>query len=389
MYVLECGDGSLYTGYATDVAARVAAHAAGKGARYTKAHPPVRLVAQARFFSKQRAMSAEARFKRLSRAEKDQLLRLAASEPLEDVLCRELPGFGDDSAQEFVCRSLARHAEEGFARFQASLIPNVDAWTIVGVRTSELRRIARELVRRDDADGFLGAPPHRFFEEMQVHAFAIGLERDYDVALRRCEAFLPYVDNWATCDQLPIKALAERPEETLVKVGEWLSTNRCYIMRFAIRVLMVHYLGERFEPRYLDMVAAAHLTGGRGEPRLGRRHLLPQHDARLVLCRGTRVAAGARSSVPRASRHWRPARRVDPPQGDPEGHREPPDPGIHEGPAARLQVRRSSSSVASQCRRRSGGGVGAGVRRRQKPLIICSLHYSNVSRICILELWNP
>lgn len=266
MYVLECGDGSLYTGYATDVAARVAAHAAGKGARYTKAHPPVRLVAQARFFSKQRAMSAEARFKRLSRAEKDQLLRLAASEPLEDVLCRELPGFGDDSAQEFVCRSLARHAEEGFARFQASLIPNVDAWTIVGVRTSELRRIARELVRRDDADGFLGAPPHRFFEEMQVHAFAIGLERDYDVALRRCEAFLPYVDNWATCDQLPIKALAERPEETLVKVGEWLSTNRCYIMRFAIRVLMVHYLGERFEPRYLDMVAAAHLTGGEESP---------------------------------------------------------------------------------------------------------------------------
>lgn len=264
MYVLACGDGSLYTGYATDVAARLAAHQAGRGARYTKAHAPVRLIAQARFFSKQRAMSAEERFKRLDRAEKDRLLALAAHEPLEDVLRRELPGFGEDAAQEFVDRSLARRVDPDFARFQAKLIPTVDARAIVGVRTPELRRIARELVRRDDADEFLGFLPHRLFEEMQVHAFAIGLERDYDRALVRYRAFLPHIDNWATCDQLSVKVLAERPAETLAHAGEWLATGRCYPMRFAIRVLMALFLDERFEPRFLELVAAARLTGGDG-----------------------------------------------------------------------------------------------------------------------------
>lgn len=93
MYVLSCWDGSLYTGYATDVRARLAAHRAGRGAKYTKAHAPVELVAQAWFYSKQRAMSAEALFKQLPRERKDRLLRLAQDEPLETVLRREF-GIG-------------------------------------------------------------------------------------------------------------------------------------------------------------------------------------------------------------------------------------------------------------------------------------------------------
>ena len=262
MYVLTCGDGSLYTGYSTNVAARLAAHQAGRGARYTKAHSPVRLVAQARFYSKQRAMSAEARFKRLGRAEKDRLLSLARHEPFEEVLCRELPGFGEDTAQEYVCRSLSSLAESEFARFQARLIPTVDAGSIVGVRAGGLRRIARGLVRRDDAGAFLGSLPHRLFEEMQVHAIAIGLEKDYDTALARYEAFLPYVDNWATCDTLSTAALGKRPEETLGRVRDWLATGRCYTMRFAIRVLMNLFLDERFDPRFMEAVAAARMPEG-------------------------------------------------------------------------------------------------------------------------------
>lgn len=269
MYVLLCGDGSLYTGYAVDVEARLAAHRAGRGARYTKVYEPVRVVARARFYSKQRAMSAEARFKRLSRGEKDRLLALAERAPFEDALRRELPGFGDDTACEFVRLSLAAHVDNGYQAFLASLIPNIDPRRIVGVRTPELRKIARELVRRDDADGFLGEPPHQLFEEMQVHAFAIGLERDYDVALARIEAFLPHIDNWATCDQLPARVLEARLEETLAHVGRWLESGRCYIMRFAIRMLMAQFLDERFEPRFLDLVAGARLSlgGERGASR--------------------------------------------------------------------------------------------------------------------------
>lgn len=259
MYVLECGDGSLYTGYTTDVAARMAAHQSGSGAKYTKSHAPVRLVAQARFYSKERAMSAEALFKRLDRGQKDALLAKAADTPLEDVLRVELPGFGEDTAGEFVCRSLAENVDVGYRDFHSRLVPTVDARTIAGVRTPDLRRIAKELVRREDADAFLRALPHRLFDENQVHAFAIGLERDYDTALELYERFLPFVDNWATCDQLPVKVLAKRPDETLSHVERWLASGHCYTIRFAMGVLMRLYLDELFDERFLAMVAGARM----------------------------------------------------------------------------------------------------------------------------------
>lgn len=266
MYVLECGDGSLYTGYTTDVDARVAAHQAGTGAKYTKAHAPVRLVAQARFYSKERAMSAEARFKQLDRANKDVLLAKAANTPLEDVLCVELPGFGEDTAGEFVCRSLARNVDLGYRDFHARLVPTVDKKTIAGVRTPALRTIAKELVKRDDVDAFLKTLPHRLFDENQVHAFAIGLERDYDTALALYERFLPFVDNWAICDQLPVKVLAKRPDETLEHIERWLASRHCYTIRFAMGVLMRLYLDELFDERFLDLVARTRMPNTAENP---------------------------------------------------------------------------------------------------------------------------
>lgn len=170
MYVLACGDGSLYTGYATDVQARLAAHQSGRGAKYTKSHAPVSLAAQARFYSKARAMSAEAYFKQLTREQKDKFLERSKLEPLEDVLRRELPGFGEDTAAEFVCRSLANHVDPNYAAFMRPLVPTVDPRRLVGVRTPQLRKIARELCRRDDASDFLRSLPHALFEESQVHA---------------------------------------------------------------------------------------------------------------------------------------------------------------------------------------------------------------------------
>lgn len=266
MYVLECGDGSLYTGYATDVASRLAAHQAGRGAKYTKSHAPVRLRAQARFYSKQRAMSAEALFKRLSRERKERLLADADREPLEDVLRRDLPGFGEDTAGEFVRRNLFQNIDPAYGDFMARLIPTVARERVVGVRTPDLRRIAKALARHEDADAFLRALPHRLFEENQVHSFAIGLERDYDVAIKRYEAFLPHVDNWATCDQMPVKVLAQRPDETLAHVERWLASGECYVVRFAIGVLMRLYLGDLFDPRFPSMVAASRLPDAPARP---------------------------------------------------------------------------------------------------------------------------
>lgn len=259
IYVLECEDGSLYTGYATDVDARFAAHKAGKGAKYTKSHPPVRLLAKARFYSKERAMSAEAHFKQLSREQKDELLKRAESTPFEEVICECLPGFDHDTAQEFVCRSLFENTDPDYKRFHSGLVPTVNADLIAGVRTPVLRKIAKQLVKRDDAPSFLKALPHHSFDENQVHAFSIGFEKDYDAALELYDRFLPYVDNWATCDQLPVGTLGKRPQETLAKVEEWLASGRCYTIRFGIGVLMRLYLEDLFEPRFLDMVAATRM----------------------------------------------------------------------------------------------------------------------------------
>lgn len=259
LYVLKCADGSLYTGYTTDVSARLATHQSGRGAKYTKSHAPVSLIAQARFYSKQRAMSAEALFKKLPRARKDALLAMATTEPFEDVLCRELPGFGEDSACEFVDRRLAGQVDPAYRDFMAKLIPTVDPKRMVGVRTPALRAIAKDLARREDVQTFLRALPHRLFEENQVHAFVIALERDYDKALKLYNRFLPYVDNWATCDQLSVKVLAKDPDCTLRQVDAWLASRHCYTIRFGIGVLMRLFLDERFESCFLDVVAAARM----------------------------------------------------------------------------------------------------------------------------------
>lgn len=259
LYVLECGDGSFYTGYTTDVASRVAAHQAGTGAKYTRSHAPVRLIAQARFFSKSRAMSAETHFKKLDRAQKEALLAAAEERPFEDILRNEMPGFKEDTASEFVCRSLAQNIDREYREFQSKLIPNLDPRTIVGVRTPILRRIAKELSKRPDSDEFIGSLPHCLFDENQIHSFMIGLERDYDVALPRYESFLPYIDNWATCDQLSVKVLGKDPERTLCKVHEWIRSDHCYTIRFAIGVLMQLFLEGSFEESFLSLVSETHM----------------------------------------------------------------------------------------------------------------------------------
>ena len=113
----------------------------------------------------------------------------------------------------------------GYKDFNSKLLPTVDPRTMAGVRTPALRKIAKELARRDDANAFLRTLPHRLFDENQVHAFCLGLERDYDTALELYEPFLPHVDNWATCDQLPVKVLAKRTDETLERVERWLASK--------------------------------------------------------------------------------------------------------------------------------------------------------------------
>ena len=86
MYVLICADETLYTGYTTDLEKRIETHNAGKGAKYTAARRPVRLLAHVAFETKHEAMSAEYHFKQLSRAEKLSLIERADNDSLAAIL---------------------------------------------------------------------------------------------------------------------------------------------------------------------------------------------------------------------------------------------------------------------------------------------------------------
>ena len=147
---------------------------------------------------------------------------------------------------------LRENQDSEYRKMQIRLIPDVDPAQILGVRTPVLREMAKHL-----PDGFLDALPHFYFEENQLHAFAIERIRDFGECLARVNAFLPFVDNWATCDQMTPKAFARESERLLESIPVWLSSAHPYTARFAMRMLMNFFLKDRFEEKYLEWVAEA------------------------------------------------------------------------------------------------------------------------------------
>ena len=139
--------------------------------------------------------------------------------------------------------------------FQRKLIPGLAPETIIGVRTPQLRRLARQLRGTPEAADFMAALPHRFFEENQVHAGLIMQEKDFDACLALVNNFLPYVDNWATCDQLSPKALQTDLPRLMDSIRAWLASDHPYTVRFGVNCLMQWYLGDAFDPSVLEMVA--------------------------------------------------------------------------------------------------------------------------------------
>ena len=144
-----------------------------------------------------------------------------------------------------------------YREFQKKLIPTVDSEKIIGVRTPELRKLAKEISRDFDADkdAFLAALPHEYFDENQLHAFIISEERDYHKCIGLVEAFLPYVDNWATCDQMSPKVFRKHKDDLLLHIEKWLKSEETYTIRFAVGMLMQHFLDDDFAPEYPAMVA--------------------------------------------------------------------------------------------------------------------------------------
>ena len=151
---------------------------------------------------------------------------------------------------------LAACAGEEYREFQSKLVPNIPKETILGVRTPDLRRIAKELRGTEEAEAFLAALPHMYYEENLVHFFLIAMIRDFDECAAAVETFLPYVDCWPVCDQSSPKVFAKNHDRLLPLIRIWLGSEHVYTVRFGIRMLMNEFLGEDFKPEYLEWVAA-------------------------------------------------------------------------------------------------------------------------------------
>lgn len=160
------------------------------------------------------------------------------------------------SLTDEILRGFFENRDEKYRDFQAKLIPAVDKNTMIGVRTPVLRKMAKAYVKNADSDNFLSELPHKYFEENQLHAFIISEMKDYDECVARLNAFLPFVDNWATCDQLSPKIFKKHRTELLREIKKWIVSEKTYTVRFAIGMLLEHYLDGDFKPEYLETVAS-------------------------------------------------------------------------------------------------------------------------------------
>ena len=144
-----------------------------------------------------------------------------------------------------------------YREFHAGLMPTVEKEKIIGVRTPQLRSLAREMRDRPEAAAFMQSLPHTYYEENSLHGMLISQEMDYARTVALLRAFLPYVDNWATCDLIRPKAFRSRPAPLLPQLREWLSSSHPFTVRFGMEMLMTYYLDDAFSPEQLTWVAEA------------------------------------------------------------------------------------------------------------------------------------
>jgi len=158
--------------------------------------------------------------------------------------------------EEQIRNDLFAMQDKEYHAFHSKLIPNVNPDVIIGVRTPALRKYAKKLSKTSQAEEYLTILPHTYYDENNLHGFLIEEIRDYTAAINALDAFLPYVDNWATCDMMSPKIFKQHLPELIIKIKDWINTDHTYTKRFGMCMLMKFYLDENFKVEYLDMVAS-------------------------------------------------------------------------------------------------------------------------------------
>lgn len=145
-------------------------------------------------------------------------------------------------------------SDEGYKEFHSKLMPTVSKDTVIGIRTPALRRFAGDFSKTEEAKIFLGQLPHYYYEENNLHAFLIEKIKDYHELIKELNKFLPFVDNWATCDMMKPKIFKNHKDKLISEINRWLNSEEVYTVRYGIVCLMTYYLDEDFKAEYLDKI---------------------------------------------------------------------------------------------------------------------------------------
>jgi len=151
---------------------------------------------------------------------------------------------------------LMQEKDDKYRDFQSKLVPNISKETIIGIRTPQMRSIAKEVFASEESELFLNALPHKYYEENLIHFFVISMIKDFDTCVKEVEKFLPYVDCWPVSDQATPKSFKKNHDKLLPYIKKWIKSKHVYTARFGIRMLMNEYLGDDFKEEYLDLVAS-------------------------------------------------------------------------------------------------------------------------------------
>ena len=161
-----------------------------------------------------------------------------------------------ESVIKNVQRELFEMQDLKYRDFHAKLMPTVNKDTVIGVRTPELRKFAKEYGKTEMAKIFLQVLPHQYYEENNLHGLLIEQIKDYEQCIEELERFLPYIDNWATCDLLAVRTVKKHLDLFIKEIYRWMESEHTYTIRFGMNMLMRYYLEDEFKPEYPEKVAA-------------------------------------------------------------------------------------------------------------------------------------
>ena len=151
---------------------------------------------------------------------------------------------------------LMENKDDAYREFQVKLVPDIPPDTVLGVRTPQMRAIAKEVFESSDREAFLSTLPHAYYEENLIHFFILAMIRDFDSCVRSVEAFLPYVDCWPVSDQATPKAFRKNHQKLLPYIQKWIASEHVYTARFGLRRLMNEFLEADFKEEYLALAAS-------------------------------------------------------------------------------------------------------------------------------------